>query len=95
VASFLTVPTVAGLLCVSPATVRLLIKSGRLRAYRVGNRYKIPDDALHDLAVNPDAPGWVAKSPPLSGIAPQSGLALPGFFTTRDAETRAKAGQSE
>jgi excisionase family DNA binding protein len=44
--SFYTVGQVAGLLKINEATVRELIRTGKLEAFTVGSRYRISADAL-------------------------------------------------
>ena len=44
--TYLTVPEVAALLRVDPATVRRWINSGRLAAVRLGHGWRVPQTAI-------------------------------------------------
>jgi len=50
---FYTVREVAELLKVSQATIRRLIKAGKLEAYRVGKQLRIPAEAVRGILENP------------------------------------------
>lgn len=62
--------TVAGRLGVSERTVRRWIKAGKLRAYRPGRDYRIPESALRKFVeeseVDPKAPGRSSPQPSLN-----------------------------
>jgi excisionase family DNA binding protein len=61
--------TVAGRLGVSERTVRRWIKAGKLRAYRPGRDYRIPESALREFVeeseIDPKAPGRSSFEPSL------------------------------
>ena len=50
---YLTVKDVARMLKVSPTTVRRHIKSGKLKAVKVGGAVRVPEETLNDLREAP------------------------------------------
>jgi len=65
----LSLSTVAGSLGVSERTVRRWIKSGKLKAYKPGRDYRIPESALRELVeeseISPKAPRRSSPEPSL------------------------------
>lgn len=59
----LTVDEVAARLRLHPMTVRRHIKSGRIRATRIGRAVRIPEDALEESGPKPELTReeWIAK----------------------------------
>lgn len=54
--TYLTVEQAAGRLQVAPYTLRAWIKRGKLRAFRPGREWRIPERALEELAETSAAP---------------------------------------
>jgi excisionase family DNA binding protein len=61
----LSLSEVAGLMGVSERTVRRWIKSGKLRAYKPGRDYRIPESAVRQLVVESEVSPKVLAPPSL------------------------------
>jgi excisionase family DNA binding protein len=93
----LSLSEVAGLMGVSERTVRRWIKSGKLRAYKPGRDYRIPESAVRafveDSEISPKAFRRSSLEPTLfNGPPPEARLSKTGKPQT--ARSRARASHS-